>query len=80
MLSNFGILGQAPLTAEKLTVLNASLALNKGAWLYGLYVTNLTNEHSLLSPGNPDPSTSNLSTSSLITMPREISVRLNYTF
>jgi outer membrane receptor protein involved in Fe transport len=80
VLSNFGILGQAPLTAEKLTVVNASFALNKGPWLYGLYVTNLTNEHTLLSPGNPDPSTSNLSTASLINMPREVSLRLNYQF
>ena len=80
MLSNFGILGQAPLTADELNVLNASVAVAKDAWLFGLYATNLTNERVLLSPGNPDPSTSNLSTSSLINQPREISLRLNYSF
>ena len=80
VLSNFGILGQAPLTAEELTVVNASVALNKDAWLYGVYVTNLTNKRALLSPGNPDPSTSNLSTASLINQPREISLRLGYSF
>jgi len=80
VLSNFGILGQAPLTADKLNLLNASLALSRDNWLVGLYATNLTNERVLLSPGNPDPSTDNLSTSSLINQPREVSLRLNYSF
>jgi outer membrane receptor protein involved in Fe transport len=60
--------------------LNASLALSRDSWLVGLYATNLTNERVLLSPGNPDPSTGNLSTSSLINQPREVSLRLNYSF
>ena len=80
VLSNFGILGQAPLTAEKLSVMNASIAVARDAWLVGLYATNLTDERVLLSPGNPDPSTANLSTASLINQPREISLRLNYSF
>ena len=80
VLSNFGILGQAPLTAEKLNLVNASVALSRNAWLFGLYATNLTNERVLLSPGNPDPETDNLSTSSLINQPREISLRLYYSF
>lgn len=80
VLSNFGILGQAPLTAEELTVFNASVALSRDAWLFGVYATNLANERALLSPGNPDPSTSNLSTASLINAPREISLRFFYSF
>lgn len=80
VLSNFGILGQPPLTADKLTVVNASAALSWDAWLVGLYVTNLTNKRTLLSPGNPDPFSSNLSTASLINQPREVSLRLGYSF
>jgi iron complex outermembrane receptor protein len=80
VLSNFGILGQAPRTAESLALLNASVALSKDAWLFGVYATNLANKRALLSPGNPDPSTSNLNTANLINAPREVSLRLFYSF
>ncbi|MFC4314014.1 TonB-dependent receptor [Steroidobacter flavus] len=80
LLSNFGILGNAPLASEPMNIVNASVALNNEKWLVGLYATNLTNKRVLLSPGNLDPVTSNLATQSLINQPREVYVRLRYNF
>lgn len=80
LLSNFGILGNAPLASEPMNIVNASVALNNDSWMIGLYATNLTNEKVLLSPGNLDVVTNNLSTTSLINQPREIFVRLRYSF
>jgi hypothetical protein len=80
LLSNFGILGNAPLASEPMNIVNASLALNNDAWLIGLYATNLTNKRVSISPGNLDPVTNNLATQSLINQPREIYVRLRYSF
>lgn len=80
LLSNFGILGNAPLASEPMNIVNASVALNNDSWLIGLYATNLTNKRALLSPGNLDPVTSNLATQSLINQPREVYLRLRYSF
>jgi outer membrane receptor protein involved in Fe transport len=80
LLSNFGILGNAPLASEPMNIVNASVAVNNDAWLIGLYATNLTNKRVLLSPGNLDPFTNNLATQSSINQPREIYVRLRYSF
>jgi len=63
-----------------MNLVNASIALSTDSWLIGLYATNLTNERVLLSPGNLDPATNNLSTVSLVNQPREIYLRLRYSF
>lgn len=80
LLSNFGILGNQALESEPMNIVNASVAVSNDSWLVGLYATNLTNERVLLSPGNLDPATNNLSTQTLINQPRELFVRVRYSF
>ena len=55
VLSNFGILGQAPRTAEKSQPRECIGRAEQDAWLFGVYATNLANERALLSPGKSRP-------------------------
>ena len=80
-LSTFPILGETGvLTTAGMNIINASAAITHGAWLGGLYVTNLTDKRLILTPGTLTPSLGNLGTEETINQPRAISLRVRYSF
>jgi iron complex outermembrane recepter protein len=80
-LSTFPSLGQArALEVTGMNILNASAAVMHEGWLMGLYVTNLTDKRVIESPGFDLPYVRNLAYEEVINRPREISLRLRYSF
>jgi iron complex outermembrane recepter protein len=60
-------------------IVNGSAAVSHGQWSLGMYATNLTNKRVVLSPP-PLPEAGALTNSYFINQPREIVVRLGYSF
>ena len=80
-LSTFPSLGQArALEVSGQNILNASAAVTRDGWLCGLYVTNLTDKRAVESPGFQLPYVRDLAYEELINHPREISLRVGYSF
>src|SRR6185312_2865434 len=64
-------------------ILNASAAVTHQAWRYTAYVTNLLNKEEILVPPNQGTPANNLgmlANDYVINPPREIGVRVGYTF
>jgi iron complex outermembrane receptor protein len=79
-LTNFGILGEPPQQSEAVELVNLSASVRHQSWRMGIYVTNLMDKRVILSPGLPDPATNNLEQADIINEPREIYIRLGYSF
>ena len=79
-LSNFGILGQAPQRSEAVELVNLSASVRHQSWRMGVYATNLTNRRAILSPGIADAATHNLEQADVNNPPREIYLRVGYSF
>jgi iron complex outermembrane receptor protein len=79
-LSTFPVLGEAPQQSEAVQLVNLSASVRHQAWRVGLYATNLLDRRVILVPGLPDPSTNGLDQSDVINQPREIFLKLGYSF
>jgi outer membrane receptor protein involved in Fe transport len=58
----------------------ASASLTHGAWRPGVFVTNLTNKYEILDRGLQDPTTNYLSYTQSFNPPRQIYMRVGYSF
>ena len=76
----FSILGIAPTKVPSIDLLNASASLTHGAWRAGVFVTNLTNKYEILGRGLQDPTTNYLSYTQSFNPPRQIYMRVGYSF
>jgi iron complex outermembrane receptor protein len=75
--------GSAPLHVSGMNIANASASIGHGSWRLGVYVTNLTDKRVILAPGvlgPPQAYVNYLSSENTINLPREIAVRLGYSF
>jgi outer membrane receptor protein involved in Fe transport len=79
-LTNFGILGEPPQQSEAVELFNLSASVLHDSWRMGLYVTNVLDKRVILSPGLPDAATNNLEEGDTINEPREIYLRVGYSF
>ena len=79
-LSTFPVLTTPPAEAEEMNIVNISATISRDNWRAGLYVTNLTDEYIVLQPGSPDPLSNDLYYNTTISRPREIFIRLSYSF
>jgi outer membrane receptor protein involved in Fe transport len=76
----FSILGIAPTKVPSIDLTNASANLAHGPWRAGIFVTNLTNKYEILGRGLQDPTTNYLSYTQSFNPPREIYLRMGYSF
>jgi iron complex outermembrane receptor protein len=76
----FSILGIAPTKVPSIDLVNASANLTRGPWRAGIFVTNLTNKYEILGRGLQDPTTEYLSYTQSFNPPREIYMRVGYSF
>jgi len=77
-LSTFPIVGQtAPLHISALDIANLSASVSHQSWRLGVYVTNVADKRVVLAPGS---ALTELYNDPLINQPREIAVRLAYSF
>jgi iron complex outermembrane recepter protein len=79
-LSTFPVLGEAPQQSEAIELVNLSAAVRHQPWRVGIYVTNLLDRRVILVPGLPDPATNGLDQSDVINQPREVFLRVGYSF
>lgn len=83
-LSTFPYYGSsAPLHVSGMNTANASASVSHGPWRLGAYLTNVTDKRVILAPGvlgPPQAYVNYLSTENTINPPREIAVRLGYSF
>jgi iron complex outermembrane recepter protein len=83
-LSTFPYYGSlSPLHVSGMNIANASASVSHGSWRLGAYVTNVTDKRVILSPGvlgPPQAYVNYLGTENTINLPREINVRLGYSF
>jgi outer membrane receptor protein involved in Fe transport len=79
-LSTFPVINTPPAEAEEMNIVNAAVTISRDDWSAGLYVTNLTDEYIVLQPGAPDPLSNDLYYNTTISRPREIFLRLGYSF
>jgi iron complex outermembrane receptor protein len=79
-LSTFPVLGEAPQQSEAIELVNLSASVRHQAWRAGVYATNLLDRRVILVPGLPDPATNGLDQSDVINQPREIYLRVGYSF
>jgi iron complex outermembrane recepter protein len=70
--------GTPPSQSSSIELLNFSAALSHKPWNFGAYVTNITDRHELLIPASGP--TGNLFNDSTINRPREIGLRIGYSF
>jgi outer membrane receptor protein involved in Fe transport len=80
-LSTFPVLGQpSPLQTSGMFIGNASASIAHEAWQLGLYITNLADRRVILGPPNHPDKVGYLTNSELINRPRQIDLRLKYSF
>ena len=79
-LSTFPVLGQAPQQSEAVELVNLSASVRHQSWRIGVYATNLLDRRVILVPGLQDPATNGLDQSDVINQPREIYLKLGYSF
>jgi iron complex outermembrane receptor protein len=79
-LSTFGVLGGAPAEVSGMQIANASASVAHNAWRLGLYVTNIADKRVILQPPSRPGHVNGLTTTDLINPPREIDLRLRYSF
>jgi iron complex outermembrane receptor protein len=83
-LSTFPYYGStSPLHVSGMNIANASASVSHGSWRLGAYVTNVTDKRVVLAPGvlgPPQAYVNYLSTENTINLPREVDVRLGYSF
>jgi iron complex outermembrane recepter protein len=79
-LSTFPVLGEAPQQSEAVQLVNLSASVRHQAWRVGVYATNLLDRRVILVPGLQDPATNGLDQSDIINQPREIFLKLGYSF
>jgi len=83
-LSTFPYYGStSPLHVSGMNIANASASVSHGPWRLGAYVTNVMDKRAILAPGAlgpPQAYVNYLSSENTINLPREIDVRLGYSF
>jgi outer membrane receptor protein involved in Fe transport len=80
-LSTFPIAGQTqPLHISGMDIVNVSASVSHQSWRLGVYVTNLTDKRVVLAPPSLLDLAGNLTNDATINPPREIELRLKYSF
>ena len=79
-LTTFATIGAPATEVSGMSIVNASAAVSHASWRLGAYVTNLANKRVILSPGESIPLVKNLNYYEIVNRPREIDLRLSYSF
>ena len=79
-LTTFATIGAPATEVSGMSIVNASVAVSHASWRLGAYVTNLANKRVILSPGESIPLVKNLNYYEIVNRPREIDLRLSYSF
>jgi outer membrane receptor protein involved in Fe transport len=61
-------------------IMNFTAAVNHDAWRWAAYVNNLADRQNVMAPPNQPNFLNGLSNDTLVSRPREIGVRIGYTF
>jgi len=79
-LSTFPVFGQPVPHASGMNIVNLSTSVGHQPWRVGVYVTNLADKQVILAPPSFPNLLGNLTNRYVINQPREIAVRLSYSF
>ena len=63
-----------------MNLVNVSAVVVHRAWDAGIYVTNLTNKQAIQEPPAQPNALSNLTNDTMVNLPREIDLRVGYSF
>ena len=79
-LTTFATIGTPATEVSGMSIANASVAVSHASWRMGVYLTNLLDKRVVLSPGETVPFIRDLNFYEIINRPREIDLRLSYSF